>query len=72
MGFAVTPRPPDLNLSGRSLRVNLWGLTIASHASLWWEREASRAGFGGEWFDPQTRLEGTKWQLLRDAMKRHY
>jgi hypothetical protein len=27
--------------------------------------------FGGEWFDPQTRGRGAKWQLLRDARKRH-
>ena len=33
------------------------------------EAEKLMARFGGEWFDPQTRGRGAKWQLLRDARK---
>jgi hypothetical protein len=34
------------------------------------EPEKLIARFGGEWFDPQTRGRGAKWQLLRDARNR--
>ena len=34
------------------------------------DAEKLKGRFGGEWFDPQTRGRGAKWQLLRDAKKR--
>ena len=34
------------------------------------DAEKLMARFGGEWFDPQTRCRGAKWQLLGDAPKR--
>lgn len=36
------------------------------------DAERLMARFGGEWFDPQKRGRGAKWQLLMDARKRVY
>jgi hypothetical protein len=34
------------------------------------DAEKLMARFGGEWFDPQTRRCGRRWQLLKGARKR--